>query len=286
MIKRTTKPLLDVVARMGTDDVADTIRAELRSLAESQDNKASPGYTMSVMANVFYDIEDALEAGATLRAVHKIIVDHGVPVPWTRFSHDLHRLRAIFPARKKPIEVEPGLVSAISSSIADLGVESIRSIADKQLRQAIDVAPEAEPPSQDKPEKMQSPASVRRKSLVNRRMTLRDDEVPIVERVRLCARAVLDLAQGSETSVDAVSARMRYLLGSGWTIHSTCQFVVGTKYAEWVNAPWPTEEEGRAVRQAREVAMSLVGPNNELLEKQELLKAAKKAWKKVSKSIS
>lgn len=31
--------------------------------------------------------------------------------------------------------------------------------------------------------------------------------------------------------------------------------------------------------------MSLVGPNKKLLEKQELLKAAKKAWKKVSKSV-
>ena len=41
----------------------------------------------------------------------------------------------------------------------------------------------------------------------------------------------------------------------------------------------------RAVRQARDVAMSLVGPNKKLLEKQELLKAAKKAWKKVSKSV-
>ena len=110
--------------------------------------------------------------------------------------------------------------------------------------------------------------------------------MPIVERVRLCARAVLDLAQGAETSIDAVSARMRKQLGSGWTIHSTCQFVVGTHYAEWLNAPWPTEEEGRAVRQARDVAMSLVGPNKKVLEKEELLKAAKKAWKKISKSVS
>ncbi len=114
--KRSVKPLLDVDASMETDDVAAAIRAELRSLAASQDNKAAPGYTMSVMANVFYDIEDALGAGATLKEVHKIIVDHGVPVPWTRFSHDLQRLRAIFPARKKAIEVDPDLVSAISSS--------------------------------------------------------------------------------------------------------------------------------------------------------------------------
>lgn len=114
-------------------------------------------------------------------------------------------------------------------------------------------------------------------------MTSGGDKLPIVERVRLCARAVLDLAQGEETSIDAVSARMREQLGSGWTIHSTCQFVVGMHYAEWLNAPWPTEEEGRAVRQARDVAMSLVGPNKKLLEKHDLLKAAKKAWKKVSK---
>lgn len=284
MAKRSAKPLLDVDAHMGSDDVAAAIRAELRSLAKSQDNKASPGYTMSVMANVFYDMEDALEAGATLRDVHKIIVDHDVPVPWTRFSHDLQRLRAIFPARKKAIEVDPDLVSAISSSIADLGVESIRSIADKQLRTAIvDDEPETAEAQTEKP---QSPAPVRRKPRVNRRMSRRADELPIVERVRLCARAVLDLAQGAETSIDAVSARMRKQLGSGWTIHSTCQFVVGTHYAEWLNAPWPTEEEGRAVRQARDVAMSLVGPNKKVLEKEELLKAAKKAWKKISKSVS
>lgn len=283
MTKRSAKPLLDVDAHSGADDVAAAIRAELRSLAESQDNKASPGYTMSVMANVFYDMEDALEAGATLREVHKIIVDHGVPVPWTRFSHDLQRLRAIFPARKKDIEVDPGLVSAISSSIADLGVESIRAIADKQLRNAMDAEPKDEAESEGKPEKPQSPAPVRRKPRVNRRMTSGGDKLPIVERVRLCARAVLDLAQGEETSIDAVSARMREQLGSGWTIHSTCQFVVGMHYAEWLNAPRPTEEEGRAVRQARDVAMSLVGPNKKLLEKHDLLKAAKKAWKKVSK---
>lgn len=60
--KRSVKPLLDVDASMETDDVAAAIRAELRSLAASQDNKAAPGYTMSVMANVFYDIEDALAA--------------------------------------------------------------------------------------------------------------------------------------------------------------------------------------------------------------------------------
>ena len=65
--KRSVKPLLDVDASMETDDVAAAIRAELRSLAASQDNKAAPGYTMSVMANVFYDIEDALGAGATLK---------------------------------------------------------------------------------------------------------------------------------------------------------------------------------------------------------------------------
>jgi len=271
---------------MDTDDVASAIRNELRALAESKDSKALPGYTMSVMAKVFYDIEDALEAGASVRDVYKIIVDHGVPVPWTRFSHDLLRLRAIFPARKKPIEVEPDLVSAISSSIADLGVESIRSIADRQLRKAVDAAPVGEDVVLGEAEKTHGTASGRRKTRVYRRMMSRDDEVPIVERVRLCARAVLDLAQGTETSIDAVSARMRDQLGSGWTIHSTCQFVVGTHYAEWVNAPWPTEEEARAVRLARVVAMNLVGPNKKLMEKDELLKAAKKAWKKASKSVS
>lgn len=237
MAKRFAKSLLDFVTHSGADDLAAAIRADLRRLAESRDNKVSPGYTMSVMANVFFDIEDALEAGATLREVHKIIVDHGVPVPWTRFSHDLQRLRAIFPARKKGIEVGHGLVSAISSSISDFGVESIRSIADKQLRKTVHSEPQAEAESQDKPEKPQSPAPVSRKPRVNRRMTSRADQLHIMERVRLCARAVLDLTQGAEPSIDAVSARMRDQLGSGWTIHSTCQFVVGTHYAEWINAP-------------------------------------------------
>lgn len=245
-----------------SNDVTAAIREDLKNLAAAYDQKNTAAYTKAVLTKLFYDIEHALAVGATQRQVHQLIVEHGIPLPFTRFCQDMSRLRAAMPPHIHEPKLDALAIAKLSDSIGRLSVES----------KAIEALIELE----DRRSKMKSTEFVGKA-----RPRPVEPQVPAVERVRFCARAVLDLAEGVETNPDAISARMRVILGTGWTIQSVFQFVVGSVYADWVNAPWPTEEEGKVVELARVLAKSVVPDAKKVPEKSYLVRAVRESWQRM-----
>jgi len=253
---------LDNSTALPDDDLIGEVRTSLRALTASFDPKTNQAYTLSLMATLFYDIEGALDAGATLRQVHQLITSKGVPLPYTRFCQDLTRLKQIFPARKKEPEIDSALVTSLKDSIAEL--------EQSQLPLPHKITPDASAETKD---------IARHKARVARRQ-LAQPPVPSIEKVKICARTVVEIARAKDADVPAITARMRKVLGPSWTPVTACQFVAGDRYAQWIKAPW-SKADRPIVTQARSIVMKIVDEHNRIKSSENLQQLLNLAWDQI-----
>lgn len=253
------------------DHLAPALKMGIRELTASIDPKSSQAYTMALMTALFYDIQDAVDAGVTLRDVHRVFVAAEVPLPFTRFTQDLTRLRAVFPARHKVPVVDEASVEAIAIGLGNL----------RKQEEAVTVVL----PRQAASSSSAKAATERARRFVAvvapRARQAAAAALPMDERMKICAKAVLDLAQGVEADPGALSIRLRASLGHGWTIETACQFVLGSPYQEWLSGPWSDAEVLKALSQARAVAEQVVGLGKTLPPRSDLASSAVAAWKRL-----
>lgn len=238
------------------------VRSSLRALTASFDPKSNQAYTLSLMATLFYDIESALDAGATLKQVHRLLTNQGIPLPYTRFCQNLTRLKQIFPPRKKEPEVDPVLVTKLKVSISEL--------ADKHLPPT----PEADTPPGALPKEVS-----RHKARVAKRASTQAP-VPAIDKIKTCARAVIDIAQHSDADIAAITNRIRKVLGPNWTPLAACQFIAGSQYAQWMTAPW-SKNDKQLVTDARMIVMKLLEGGQRINANGNLHHALNKAWQQI-----
>lgn len=254
-----------------TDSAAEKIRADLQALASRFDPKESQAYTFSLMAQVFYDMEAALDAGATQRDVYAVFAANGVPVPFTRFTQNLARLRDLFPARKTPPRVDASTVEAVAGALAVVTTqhEQAAKVAEVQT-----VAAKVAKISTSR--QTPRPAAIRRPRASTGR-------VPVMERMQMCANALLELAEHQGQDPAEASRRLRLALGNGWTIKTAIQFIIGTQYAEWLAAPWSDPALRDRLARAQAVALRIVGKERALPDLAQLAPLAVRALKAVTK---
>lgn len=256
--------------KQGAENPAEMIRAGLQALASEFAPNESQAYTFALMAQVFYDMEAALDAGATQRAVYAVFTANGVPVPFTRFTQDLTRLRGLFPARKQPPKVEPFTVERIAEGLAVVKRDH-EAIAQEAEAQAVaaGVAKIGAARPAAKPRNVRKPKAGTTRA-------------PVMERMQVCADALLELAEKPGADPRAIARRVRASLGYGWTIKTVIQFIVGGQYAEWLAAPWSDVRVRARLATAQAVALRVIGEDRVLPDLAQLAPLASRALKTIT----
>lgn len=242
-----------------TAEVVPQIKADLAELVATFNPKASATYTFALMASVFYDIEAALDAGATQRQVVEIFAKNQAPIPLHRFGQDLTRLRGLFPARHSPPDVHSDVIVAVASELAS-------------------IAPLPAPPApvvSAPRRKMSRHVPPRGRAIV----------VPMHDKMKLCGDAVLEIAKGTVKDYRAFAQGLRARLGPGWTVKTTLQFVAGSNFEEWLDAPWPSEAERQSLVMSHRIALALVDDTKKLPPIEQLPKLASAAYKQLQKAL-
>lgn len=251
--------------KQSAENPAEMIRAGLQALASEFAPNESQAYTFALMAQVFYDMEAALDAGATQRAVYAVFAANDVRIPFTRFAQDLTRLRGLFPARKQPPKVEPLTVQQIAEGLAVVKCDHEAIAQDEEARAV--AARAARPPA--KPRNVRKP----------KEGTTR---VPVMERMQVCADALLELAEKPEADPHDIARRLRVSLGNGWAMKTAIQFIVGGQYAEWLAAPWADARVRARLATAQAVALRLIGDDRVLPDLAQLAPLASQALKAIT----
>lgn len=242
-----------------TAEVVPQIKADLAELVATFDPKASATYSFALMASVFYDIEAALDAGATQRQVVEIFAKNQAAIPLHRFGQHLTRLRGLFPARHRPPDVRSDVIVAVASELA-----------------AIAPAPVVPPTVTLTP---------RRKMTRHVPQRGRPIVVPMHDKMTFCGDAVLEIAKGAVKDYNKFAAGLRARLGPGWTVKTTLQFVAGSNFEEWLEAPWQSDAERQGLVMAHHIARALVDDRKKLPPIDQLPKLASAAYKRLQQTL-
>lgn len=195
------------------------IKQDLVGLVSGRNRRDTASFAAQLLAEVYYEIKDAMEAGATQAEIVGVFEMNGVPMPLARFSKTMYYLRELMPPPPENEAPSPALVKAVSGSLRDL------SGAD-------------------------------RKRVVVRTKKSRG-RIPMHDKVRDCAAVIVDVCTSPGGDLKSINRALRAQLGHGWTLTVALQFAAGEPFAQWAQGAWPTPDIERNVRAAHQVARLL-----------------------------
>ncbi len=225
------------------------IKDDLMRLTGKRNMRDGIRHSVLFLAEVFYEIEDAIKLGVTIADILAVLSDRGVSMPSTRFRQAMYILRQSMPERKRVDVVDMEAVEQVGADVRSLTERAKeRSTAVKTVKPKRPVVKKSAGGS----------ANLRNKVVV-------------------CAEILTEFGDCKTPDLVNVNEKLRAAFGAGWTIKSALQFAAGSLFESWVYAPWPDTQFGENLARIHRAADKLVRSGDGMPKNADVPRLFKKA---------